>query len=270
MAESTLSLTNVELEAEVGFFLGWGRGASFDETAWTDRKQKSITDCVKSGIRMFYFPSPLPGDDASYDWSFMRPTKQIKLLAGASSQELPDDYGGLEGDVRLVQSNRYALPIKQTNEQIISQRYFAYPTMTGQPEMCAIRTGSTTGPTKGQRSTLLLFPIADQDYTLEFQYYFLPDSLSVSFPYALGGTTHSETIKAAVKAAAELHQDNEQGPMWALFMDRMKASISLDRRNKAQTLGYNSDPGYNRGMRQYGQRYYDQSQPITYGGVNPG
>ena len=33
-------------------------------------------------------------------------------------------------------------------------------------------------------------------------------------------------------AAAELHQDNQPGPMAQLFIQRMQASISLDRRNK--------------------------------------
>lgn len=270
MAESTLSLSLTDLEAEVGFFLGWGRGVNFGETAWTTTKQQGITNCVKSGLRAFYFPSPLPSETESYDWSFMRPIRQVLLASQLRYADMPDDFGGLEGDIRLIDSGRRAIPIQITNDQQISQRFFAYPTQTGVPEMVSIQSDGRTSQTKGNRSRLYVFPMADQDYTLEFQYYFLPDSLTVSFPYPHGGTVHAETILAACIAKAELYQDNQLGPMAANFLDQMKKSVSLDRRNKAQTLGYNSDPGYNRGRFPYGYRHYDSVNPITYGGVVPG
>lgn len=268
MPESTLSLSHYDLEAEVADFLGFGRGTQFGETAWSTRQQKTITECVKSGLRFFYFPTPLPGDQSPPDWSFMRPTGRVTLVSGEDSVMMPDDFGGLEGVLRLIDSGRYGPIIIQTNEQAVSRRRDQFPDVTGQPLECAIRISKTTSLYKGQRAELLVYPEADQDYTVEFQYYFLPDSLSVSFPYALGGTTHSETIKAAVKAAAEVYQDNERGPMWEMFQDRMRASVGLDRRNKSQTVGYNSDPGYNRG--QYRGRWADTIDiPITFDGVTP-
>lgn len=269
MAESTLSIELTDLEAEVGQFLGWGRGANFSETAWSANKQKSISDLVKSALRSFYFPSPLPGDASSYDWSFMRPTRQVILEAAASAADLPDDFAGMEGAVRLVSSGRAACEIKQTNEQVIRQRIFEVPDRTGAPDLCAVEAIKPSGQTKGTRYRLLVYPIADQAYTLEFQYYFAPDSLSVSFPYPHGGATHAETIKAACLAKAELYQDNEPGPMAANFLDRMRASVSLDRRNKGQSFGYNGDPSYNRGGWRPGWRHYEQQNPITFDGVTP-
>lgn len=270
MAESTLSIELTDLEAEVGQFLGWGRGLNFGETAWSTNKQKSIDDLVKSGLRSFYFPAPLPGDSSSYDWSFMRPTRQVLLEAAATFATLPDDFAGMEGMVRLVSSGRAAIECKQTNEQKIRQFVFANPNQIGPPEWCAVESVRPSGMTKGTRSRLLVFPTADQAYTLEFQYYFSPDSLSVSFPYPHGGPTHAETIKAACLAKAELYQDNEPGPMAQNFIDRMKASVSLDRRNKGQAFGYNGDPSYNRGGWRPGWRHYEQQSPITFDGVVPG
>ncbi len=269
MPESTLSLTHQELEAEVGFFLGWGRGTNYGETAWSARQQKGITDCVESGLRMFYFPAPLPGEQSAYDWSFLRPTRDLTLPSGEQSVPMPDDFGGMEGDVRLIDSGRAAWPIKQVSEQAIYQKRFETPQQTGQPIFCAVAVGEKTGVYKGQRANLIVFPAADQEYTLQIQYYILPNSLSTTFPYSLGGATHAETIKAAMKAAAEMHQDNARGVMYDLFVERMKASISLDRRNKAQSFGYNSDPGYNRDR--FGYRYLNNIRvPITYNGVSPG
>jgi len=266
MAESTLNLTYSQLKSEIGHFLGFGRGADAGETAWNTRQSRTIEDCLKSGLSMFYFPTPLPGESTSVEWSFIKPTRSFSLLSGATELELPDDFGGMDGDVRLLESGRFAIPIRQVTEQMILQKRFAVPDMTGQPLMCAVETPSKTNATRSQRSKMIFFPTADQDYTVEFQYYLQPDTLSTSFPYALGGAVHAETIKAAVKAAAEMHQDNERGTMYELFVERMKASVSLDNRNKAQYFGYNGDPSYNAGR----ARYVDRVQgPATYNGVTP-
>lgn len=249
--------------------MGFGRGANFGESAWTPRQTADINESVKSGLRMFYFPTPLPGDIAAYDWSFIRPTRQVTFISGDNSVALPDDFGGLEGEVRFVDSNRYCVGVKQTNENVVANWHTRFPDVTGVPQYCAIRQPSTTGVYRGQRANLYIYPVADQDYTLEFQMYLNPDCLSASFPYALGGATHAETIKAACKAAAEIYKDNERGPMYEQFIDRMRASVSLDRRNKAQTFGYNGDVGYNRN-RPYGwDRHQDQYGTITVNGQQP-
>lgn len=267
MPESTLSLTYSELQAETGFYLGFGRGSDFSDTAWTTRQTLAINNAVKAGIRMFYFPAALPGDSASHDWSFMRPTRTITFIDGASSADLPDDFGGMEGEVQIVNANRTFTSVPQTNEQRLNELYARFPDVTGQPQYCAVRQPSTTSLNKGQRSNLYVYPLADQDYTLQIQYYILPDALSTTFPYALGGATHAETIKAACLAAAEMDQNNERGIRYEQFVERMRASVSLDRRNKAQTLGYNADRGYNQ------RRYYGHLDNIdgvvTVNGVTP-
>lgn len=267
MPESTLALTYEELQSETGRFLGFGGGTEESDSAWTTRQTTAINNAVKAGIRMFYFPAPLPGDAAAYDWSFMRPSRNIAFASGASSAELPDDFGGMEGSVQLVNANRTFTTVPQTNEQRLNVMYASFPDVTGQPQWCAVRLPATTSQTKGQRANLYIYPIADQDYTLQIQYYILPDALSTTFPYALGGATHAETIKAACLAAAELDQNYQRGVRYEQFVERMRASVSLDRRNKAQTLGLNLDHGYNQ------RRYYDRSDNIdgvvTVNGVTP-
>lgn len=241
--------------------MGLGRGTNFSETAWSTRNQLSITNAVKSGLRMFYF-------SADYDWSFIRPTRQATFVTGETSVALPDDFGGLEGTVRVIDSGLVGIPIKQTNEQWISRRYGEFPDVSGQPQYCAVRQPSTTSATKGQRANLYLYPVADIDYTIEFQMYLNPDALSASFPYALGGTTHIETIRAAVKAAAERDINNvQQGPQYQYYRERLQASISLDRRNKGQTFGQNIDPGYNQASN---YRRSVTAIPITFDGADPG
>lgn len=255
MPESTLSQTFSELEAEAGYFLGYGRGAVYSESAWSDRQQKDVTDSVNDGIKWFYF--------CGYDWSFMRPIRQITLEEASSYARLPDDFGGIEGKVRLVDSDRTGIPIEVTNEQTVAQCFFERPDQTGAPQKCAVRWLPAAG-LKGSRANLYFFPAADQSYTVEVQYYFLPEKLTTSFPYAHGGAVHSDTIKSAVLAAAEIRKDNMRGPMWENFQYRLNISQDLDRRNKPQTLGYNGDPSYNMGRYPVGWRHYQPGSLVEW------
>ncbi len=255
MPESTLNLTFSELEAEAGYFLGYGRGTNYSDTAWSTRQQKDVTDCVNAGLRGFYY--------CGYDWSFMRPIRQLLLEANANFTLLPDDFGGIEGQVRLVGSGRAGIPISITNEPAIAQKYFESPDRTGATEYCAVRWAPAAGQKAG-RANLYVFPAADQAYTLEVQYYFMADKLSTSFPYAHGGSVHAETIKASVLERAEVLKNNEQGPMAANFAAWMQRSQELDRRNKPQTLGYNGDPSYNQSQWPVGWRHWEQGVPVTW------
>ena len=267
--ESSLTLNMNQLKAEMAAFLGWGRGVNYGETAWTPRQLTALTSTLNHGLRNFYYPQPMPGESQSYDWSFLRPTKQILLQQGLNLIDMPEDFGGLEGEIRLINSGRRAMAIKQVSEQIVRQQIYNFPSQSGQPEVVAVTMPTGTNSTRGQRSQMLVFPTADIAYTLEFQYYILPDALSDSFPFSLGGSTHAQTILASCLAAAELFQNNERGIMYQEFVNRMSASISLDRRNKAQSFGLNEDRSFNQGT-QYNRPYSPFTIPITYNGVTPG
>lgn len=271
MAESTLNLKLADLEAEVGFYLGWGRGTAFAEPAWDDRQQREVTLCVNRGLRSFYFPAPLPGEIASYDWSFIRPHVALTLLSGSdpSVVALPDDFGGIEGVLRLFDSGRPSFAVRVVPEAFVRRKFEELPDATGQPQYACVQPKKGTTTTRGQRFQLFVWPIADQDYTIQLQYYLLPDALSGTFPYAYGGAMHAETILAAVKAAAEQHQNGERGIEHDYFVERLRASVSLDRRNKAQVFGYNGDTGYNRAGLAGRSRHWLQNDPITFDGVEP-
>ena len=269
MAEPTLNLSMDELQAEAGYRLGWGRGPEFGEKAWDDRKKEEIRRVLDSALRMFYQPSPLPGETVSYDWSFLRPFKSLTLTSGTDQVSMPDDFGGLEGPVTLYGSNGAPIPVRQYQEQVIRQKQFEDPDATGQPLMLALQVRRGSKGMQSTRSLFFVWPIADQDYTLHFQYYLNPNAFTSVNQYAYGGATHAETLKAAVGAAIELYQNRGgKGPMHEYFVDRMRASISLDRRNKAQIFGYNGDPGYNRPRGRRWQNDLDGSI-VTVNGVTP-
>src|SRR5438128_10970846 len=93
--ESSLAAAFEDLQADIGFFLGFGRGntAPFSDSAWTTSQQASIDRCTKGGMRKFYF--------CGYDWSFLKPTASLNLPISTNTIQLPDDFGGFEGYITL-------------------------------------------------------------------------------------------------------------------------------------------------------------------------
>jgi len=240
--ESTLSLQVSDLQGEVGFFLGYGRGAPNGEALWTTLQLNAIQSIVKSGLRNFYFPPPVEGQESSYVWSFMKPRATSDFPAGAQFVPLPDDFGGFEGQITLqALTSQLWWPLDIRNEGDVAQYYSETPTATGRPWMAALQWLKGTAGTQGQRAQLWLFPKADTDYTLGFQYYLLPDYLDGSFPFPYGGMQHAETILESCLAVAEQRLDDATSVHTMKFNERLMASISADRVNKPQLGGYNAD-----------------------------
>ncbi len=242
MPEPTLSLKYEDLAGEVGLFLGYGRGAAKGDPAWTTRQKAAIESHVRSGYRRFLQPPAVDNYPAGYDWSFLTPVTSQTLLEGNNSLKMPDDFGGVVGEITLSISGQSSLwAIVFTGEGRVRARQAELPDTTGRPTMACIVPLKPTTLTKGQQFQLQVWPIADQDYTLRFKYYVNPDAISEQFPYHMGGTTHGETVLESCLAVAESRSDDTRGLHAAEFRDRLIASINYDRRFKAQVNGYNRD-----------------------------
>ncbi len=239
--ESTLSLTLTDLLQDIGFFLGYGRGTgTIFDPVWTHQQETNIGVCMKSGLRQFYFPKPLEGEAASYDWSFLRPVASLPFIQSAQTVPLPDDFGGLDGQITIAATTTALMPWPLTvvGEGMLRQYYAVSPSRTGRPLAVALSPIKSAGP---QRWQLNVYPAADQDYTLQVAYYLNPDSLTQGAPYPLGGLQHAETIREACLAAAETFMDDASTVHRMMFQERLAASVNSDRKTKPQTLGYNRD-----------------------------
>lgn len=244
MAEPTLAIPWTELQARVGTFLGWGRGSLvYNDLAWSSYQQFEIDGVIASGLRQFYYPPPMEGMTGSYDWSFLKPVWTADFPKSVSVVPMPDDFGGFEGPITILTTSQTSQPwrIEWRNEGMIREMYSRTPQMSGPPLYAAEQVIKGTTATQGQRFQLFLFPLADQDYQLQFQYYINPDFLNGAFPFAYGGPSHAETILESCYAVAEVRQDDSSSVHAAKFQERLAASISMDRRNKPQSLGYNAD-----------------------------
>lgn len=237
MAESTLTAAYNDLTGDVGFFLGYGRGAANGDVAWTtgpNSQQTAIDRCVRGGLRGFYYAGP--------NWSFLHPTANLLLASGSNVSPLPDDFGGIEDEITIQTTGSLTWwPIPLMGEGNVRAQFAVYPATTGRPMMAAVQPLKGTTGTQSNRCQLYVFPTADAAYTLTFQYYVNPDYLSGAFPYAYGGPEHAETLLESCLAVAEKILDDEATVHAQAFAERLAVSTLLDQRKKPQTLGYNHD-----------------------------
>ncbi len=83
MSESSLSIGFSDLQAEVGFFLGYGRTSA----SWTAEQAAEIEAYVHSGVRRVYFPPVVQDPDqkiitSGYEWTWLKPTTTLSIQGG--------------------------------------------------------------------------------------------------------------------------------------------------------------------------------------------
>lgn len=232
MAESTLTLSMNDLTGEAGSFLGWGR----DPARWSARKLEDLNAVLATALRRFYF-------QAGHEWTFLKPRATLALVAEEKAIPLPEDFGGFEGDAMIALSGSSGgyWPIRQVAAEQIRAQYALTDTVTGRPMYFADEPRRGVTEVRSSRNNLLIYPLPDNAYSFECTYSILPEFLTERNPWPYGGAAHAETLKAGVRAAAELYEDAEAGPQTANYVQSLKASIDYDRRHQPKTLGVNVD-----------------------------
>src|SRR5207244_3540755 len=134
----------------------------------------------------------------------------LTLDTGATTVSLPDDFQAFDGRISLASSGNFAQPwkIEWRNDGEIQQMYAFNPTLQGPPMYAATSVLKGTTGTQGQRFQLLVFPAADQTYTLVSTYVVNPDFMTAANPYHYGGPAHSETVLESCLAVLEERLDD--------------------------------------------------------------
>lgn len=236
MAESTLTLTYSDLKASVGRFLGYGRTSG----AWTTEQAAEIEAAVQKGYRRFLTPDPIAPGDAPHVWSFLCITATLTTVADQSENDLPDNYAYYDSPYIPYAPTTAYPAVKVIGEgQLLQKR--AAGDITGRPLFAAVRpkSGTEDDSDEGQRFEVMWFPTPDSAYSLYWPIFILPDKLTASAPYPLGGSKHSDTIEELCLAAAEELEDDGPGIHSQRAAERLRASVLLDRaQTGTQNLGY--------------------------------
>lgn len=242
MPESTCAIELLELQAEIGSYLGFGRGENYDDVAWRKGQQQAIDSCIASGLHKFYFPPILPNDTKAHDWSFLKPAASLTLASGSGAIMLPGDFGGLIGELVLSSpTGQRSTPIPVVSQGMIDRSRALVDDATGPPQMAAISPVKGTTRERGQQFQLAVYPTADAEYVFLMAYTLAPNVLTAQHPFPYGGPVHRETILESCLAVAEARLDDEANLHRGLFMEQLRSSISFDRGLRPQNLGVNRD-----------------------------
>jgi hypothetical protein len=151
---------------------------------------------------------------------------------------LPADFGGLEGGFTFDPQVSYPA-VKVVNEGVLRQNR-QWTVVASVPQFVAVRSKSSVG-TDGQRFEACFFPAPDAEYILTYKYYVLPNKLTATAPYPLGGMPIAELILETALGIAEQRVD---GPgTHTAAADRLLA-VAIDQDKRACTpdfFGYCGD-----------------------------
>ena len=230
---ASLVLTFSNLLSETGYYLGFGR----DTTVYDAEQTARATAAVEAGLRSFYYPEqPFSG------WSFLTKLGTITTVASDYDYDLASDFEAINGPLNWA-ATKGRVPVEVIGEgDILSLQQQS--SGTGIPQFACIRAKTSTG-TAVQSWEALLWPTPSIAESLYYRYEAQALKADGTALYPLGQPSHSETIKEACLAAAELLENDVEGPHASRFNRLLKASMDRDQRaNTPETLGRNTDESW--------------------------
>lgn len=228
----SMSVSYGDLVREVAVFLG------YDPESLTEYQRAQVDGFVQSGVRNFYYPPKMDGVDEHFEWSFIRQTGSVSVVAGVADYNLPDGFGRIAGQIAVLSDPGPTLPVIPYGD-IVRMRQRG---QTARPRFASVTSSQAFG-SRGQMKQIHLFPTPDKDYTLTF----VCDSDTgkidaTNRPYPLGGAMYSELIIESCLAVAEQRANDEEGLHTKKFNELLVSTIARDRKSSAQSFGDIGDP----------------------------
>lgn len=256
MSESGLSIGLPELRQEVGFYLSYGR------SGWSAEQTAEIDSIIQSGIRRVYYPPALAENIAGHEWSWLRPTAALAIVAGEYDYDLPDDLSRVVGGFHFPVTEYRGEVVRVSLGRILEER--AREGLAGAPRLYAERYKASNG-SAGQRLEVLFYPKPDSAWTLTYEYEAYQGALDAMHPYPLGGMKLAELYIESCLAVAETRLNGDTSGLHrqqyeALLVD----AISRDR--KSGTLYYGQMGHSERDSSDFRRGYTGSVYPITYNG----
>ena len=189
MAESSLSIQYSDLRREVGMEVGYDR----DPSNWTSQQSTDVDYIIRQALRSVYLPPPLPGEQSSHSWSFMKPVTTIETTAPVTTGTVTVS----SGVVTLAASTWPTwLSVDATDGELV--------------------VGGSTYPIASYQSTTQVTLLdtdvtatAGSSYTLRRRWYLLPDDFAgISGPITYDsdfsqGTAIEERSEADIRIARQ-------------------------------------------------------------------
>lgn len=230
MAESTLTLTRLQLKTAVGQYLSLSRTIA----DWSAENASDVDLILASGLRNFYSPHIKSKNPSAphhtHVWSFLIGRTSVSLSNGTATYDLADDFGGfVDTELAFTSSKDWPLllvPMWRVLEKI--QSGTSMPSGITQPLLAAVERKSFTAAT-GQRWQIVVWPTPTSSLTATGRYRSEPDLFANDAHYPMGNALHAETIQESCLAAAEELMNDQSAVHRERFVVLLEASIAADR-----------------------------------------
>ena len=224
----TLAVSYTDLFGAVARFLG------YDADNLTAAQTAECDMCVQSGVRNFYRPAALVGNE----WAFLKLDGALSTTEGVGDYLLPDGVGNIAGQIAFDPSER--------KRSIVIVPFGDIAMMRRQPREDAPRFAAVVSTNlmggKGQRKRLHLYPTPDKSYVLSFRADADEGKLdAVNRPYPLGGYAYAELVMESCLAIAEQRVNDEAGLHTQNFAALLESAAARDFRSGAQNFGSMGD-----------------------------
>ena len=229
-----------------------------DPASWSKAQIEWYHDIINRGAQRVYYLDDT-GDGVLRHWSFLRSAFDIQTKSGITDLVLPEDCGGIIGNLAFDQSDSgYQVVVKVTPEQILEARAIN-TTISSYPQWYAER-WFDDGADGYQKRQLMLWPNPDGNYTLNGTKNILPVDLDETHPFAYGGRPYVGLYLAAMLAILDPQMEGQ-------FQQKLRAALQTD-----NTQGVPDFLGKNlNGNRQWGKTRDSSGRflnfdPVTYNG----
>lgn len=228
-------------------------GAGPNPSAWTHQQEQLIAEILRRTKRKVYNPPLVMGEKYPHDWSFLRPVGTVQTSAGVHAYDLPSDFAQMYGQLTHSTQGSTLYPcINFVGEHIIRQLLQRQET-TARPDRAAVRV-KPKADNISTRYELLLWPVPDDSYTIDFRYRVNPDTSEADSLPALvdsmdlhGGDRYSEMFLEAAFLAADEVMGIKRSVHEERFIRAVMNAVGSDRLTQApDSMGYNGDPSSRR------------------------
>lgn len=235
---TTLGVTKLYLRRLIGDAMGYGAHPS----TWDHPKSERVKLALETALRMFYNPPAARGRQFAHEWSFLMPVGWVDTVSTLYRYDLPDDFAMLAGSVVFEPGDSAMYPaLTELSERELARR-LQLNSASSRPQIFAIRLKQLDEGT-GTKLEMLLWPVPDDNYRLNFKYRVNPAMLSDDAALPLGGEQHMQTIIECCLAAAEIAM-NQPGLHVQLAESLMATSITRDQSASAPaSLGFPREMG---------------------------
>ena len=236
-----LEINKFYLAGIVGRFLRFGAHPK----AWKHNQRAEVDDLIRTGLREFYNPQPLPKPNQrprSHTWSFLSPQYILTLEAEKYTYLMPADFGSPRGEISYAPNTGQCYPkIMRTNVERV-QDMLQYSTDAGYAPTCAAFRPVIVANGLGTRWEMLLAPPPPGGDQLVIPYNINPYDMVQDESLPLGGQPHAQTLIEACLAAAEAAHPDLGNVHTQKFQARLYTSISYDEQAQtASTVGFSLD-----------------------------